>query len=79
MRKITLTDENGKKYQAQILFTYFDYFYGKDYLVYQIDNDILAASFKKVNNRYLINSDLTSSEYDMLDKQIAMKLGEDYA
>ena len=79
MRKITLTDTEGKKIKVEVLFTHFDYFFGKDYIVYLFDNDLLASSFEKKNNRYYINNDLSSNEYDMLDKQITMKLGEYYA
>ena len=76
MNNITLTDIDGNKYKADIIFTYFDYTYGKDYVVYMIDNDLLASSYEKVNNNYIINNDLSTGEYDMIDKIIERKMGE---
>ena len=41
-----------------------------------IDNDLLASSYEKVNNNYIINNDLSTGEYDMIDKIIERKMGE---
>ncbi len=76
MSEVILTDIDGNKYKAQIIFTHFDYSYGKDYLVYMIDNDLLASSYEKVDNNYIIDNNLSSGEYDMLDKIIERKMGE---
>lgn len=76
MNNVILTDIDGNKYKAEIVFTHFDYSYNKDYIVYMIDNDLLASSYEKVDNKYIINNDLTSGEYDMLDKMIERKMGE---
>ncbi len=74
-----LTDEEGNKYKVNLLFTYFDYGFGKNYIVYLIDNDVLASSYEKIDNNYIINNDLSASEYDMIDRVINLKLGEAYA
>ena len=79
MNKITLIDVDGNKFKAEILFTYFDYSYNKDYVVYLIDNDLLASSYEKKDNKYIINNDLSSKEYDMIDHLIEKKLGDTYA
>ena len=71
-----LTDTEGNVYKVEILFTHFDYSFGKNYIVYMIDKDILAASYEEVDNKYIINNDLSSSEYDMIDDTIKRKLGE---
>ncbi|MCI8671565.1 MAG: hypothetical protein HFI36_05995 [Bacilli bacterium] len=79
MDNVILTDIEGNKYKAEILFTHFDYFFSKNYIVYLFDKDLLAASYETVNNNLIINSNLSSKEYDMIDKEIERKLGELYA
>ncbi len=79
MDNIILTDMEGNKFKASILFTHFDYAFSKNYMVYLIDDDVLASSYEEIDDKYIINNDLTSSEYDMLDKLIERKLGEAYA
>lgn len=79
MANVILTDIEGNKYKAEILFTHFDYFFSKNYIVYLFDKDLLAASYETVNNNLIINSNLSSKEYDMIDKEIERKLGELYA
>ena len=76
MNSIILTDTEGNTYKAIVLFTHYDYTFGKNYIVYSIDDDILASSYEKVEDKYIINNDLTSNEYDMIDKEISMKMGE---
>ena len=78
MDNVILTDIEGNKYKAEILFTHFDYFFSKNYIVYLFDKDLLAASYETVNNNLIINSNLSSKEYDMIDKEIERKLGELY-
>ncbi len=75
---IILTDVYGDKIKASILFTHFDYEFQKDYLIYTVDDDILASSYTMVNNQYIINNDLSSKEYDMIDHLLATKLGDAY-
>ncbi len=79
MDNVILTDIEGNKYKVEILFTHFDYFFSKNYIVYLFDKDLLAASYETVNNNLIINSNLSSKEYDMIDKEIERKLGELYA
>ena len=79
MDNVILTDIEGNKYKAEILFTHFDYFFSKNYIVYLFDKDLLAASYETVNNNLIINSNLSSKEYDMIDKEIERMLGELYA
>ena len=79
MDNVILTDIEGNKYKAEIFFTHFDYFFSKNYIVYLFDKDLLAASYETVNNNLIINSNLSSKEYDMIDKEIERKLGELYA
>ncbi|MDE5539274.1 MAG: hypothetical protein K2J20_02165 [Bacilli bacterium] len=74
-----LTDIDGNNYKVEILFTHFDYFFSKNYIVYLIDKDLLASSYETIGDKYIINNDLSSSEYDMIDKIIAIKLGDSYA
>lgn len=76
---IVLTDVNGTKYKVELLFTHFDYNFGKNYIVYLFDKDLLAASYETINEQYVINSDLSTQEYDMIDKMIERKLGDLYA
>jgi len=76
---MVLTDVLGNKYKAKILFTHFDYNFSKNYIVYLIDDDLLASSYEEVDGKYIINNDLTSNEYDMIDKVILKKMGETYA
>ena len=54
--KVTLTDVDGNTYKAEILFTHFDYTFGKNYIVYLIDDDLLASSYEEVDNNYVIKS-----------------------
>lgn len=70
MNELTLIDETGGKVKAQVLFTFFDYFFSKSYIVYSIDNDVLAASYETQEDKYILDHDLTSNEYDMIDKEI---------
>ena len=79
MNNVILTDSDGKKFKAEILFTYYDYNFGKNYMVYLIDNDILGASYELIDNKYIICSNLTTNEYDMLDREIELKVGKKYA
>ena len=78
MENIILTDVEGNKYKAEILFTHFDYSFGKDYIIYLVDKDVLASSYEQIDGKYIINNDLTTKEYDMLDREITMKLGDTY-
>ena len=43
--EIILEDVDGKKIKATKLFTHFDYNFSKNYIVYLIDDDILASSY----------------------------------
>lgn len=79
MENIILTDVEGNKYKAEILFTHFDYSFGKDYIIYLVDKDVLASSYEQIDGQYIINNDLTTKEYDMLDREITLKLGDNYA
>lgn len=76
MNYTTLTDTEGIKYKATILFTHFDYNFSRDYIVYLVDNDLLASAYKEVNGEYIIDNDLTSAEYDMIDKVIESRMSE---
>ena len=76
MNEILLEDIDGKTTKATFLFTHFDYNFGKNYIVYLIDDDLLASSYELVDDKYIINNDLSSSEYDMIDKVIESKLGD---
>lgn len=76
---IILVDNEGHSYKANLLFTHFDYTFGKNYVVYLIDNDLLAASYEIEGDKYIINNDLSSKEYDMIDATIERKLGDTYA
>ena len=40
MDNVILTDIEGNKYKAEILFTHFDYFFSKNYIVYLFDKDL---------------------------------------
>ncbi len=77
MNDLILVDEEGNKIKAEVLFTHFDYNFSKNYIVYLVDNDVLAASYEIVDNNYVINNDLTSEEYDMIDKVIESKKVEE--
>ncbi len=79
MNKVILIDDLGNKYNANILFTLYDHIFQKNYIIYLIDNDLLASSYEKENDTYIINNSLTTKEYDMIDKAIMEKLGEAYA
>lgn len=76
---MVLTDVFGNKFKAKFLFTHFDYRFSKNYIVYTIDDDLLASSYEEVDGNYIIDNDLSSNEYDMIDKVIEEKLGESYA
>lgn len=79
MDSITLEDVEGKKYKAKLLFTHFDYIFSKNYIVYLIDDDLLASSYETLNGKFIIDNDLSSNEYDMIDRVITEKLGDNYA
>ncbi len=74
-----LTDVLGKNYKARILFTYFDYKESKSYVVYTIEGDLLASSYMEKDGKFIINNDLTTREYDMIDNLVKEKLGGKYA
>lgn len=76
MEQIILLDEHGKMVEAELLFTYFNEDYHKNYLIYLIDNELVASSYTKKEDKFLINNDLTEEEFDMLDKIIEKKLGD---
>ncbi len=79
MDKIVLIDKQGKEYLAEIIFTYYIKEYNKNYLVYLINKDLLAASFELKNEQYIIDNNLTDREFDILDEIIAKKIGENNA
>ena len=79
MNKMVLTDVFGNKYNAKFLFTHFDYHFSKNYIVYLVDNDLLASSYEEVDGNYIIDNDLSAKEYDMIDEVITEKLGDTYA
>lgn len=76
MNEIILEDVDGNKTKATFLFTHFDYNFSKNYIVYLIDNDLLASSYEEVDGKYIIDNDLSSAEYDMIDKVIESKMGD---
>lgn len=76
MNNLVLTDAEGNKFKATFLFTHFDYNFSKNYIVYLVDNDLLASSYELVDGNYIIDDDLSSAEYDMIDKIIESKAGE---
>ncbi len=76
MDKIELVNEEGKTFQAEILFTYYSKDYDKNYLVYVVDDELVASSYTLKDNKYILNNDLTDAEFDMLDIVIERKLGE---
>lgn len=76
MENITLLDKQGKSIEAELLLTYFSEDYDKNYLIYLIDNELIASSYTKKEDKYLIDNDLTEKEFDMLDKIIEKKLGD---
>lgn len=77
MENVNLVDIEGNTYKATILFTHFDYNFGKNYIVYLVDNDLLASSYEEKDGKFIIDNDLTSNEYDMIDKVIESKMGEE--
>ncbi len=77
MNNVTLTDIEGNTYKATILFTHFDYNFGKKYIVYLVENDLLASSYEEVDGKFIINNDLTSKEYDMIDLEIEKRASEE--
>ena len=79
MNNIVLVDTLGNIIKASLLFTHFDLTFKKNYIVYLIDNDLLAASYHQEKDKYIINNDLTTAEYDMIDRTINERLGEAYA
>lgn len=76
MEQIILLDEHGKRVKAELLFTYFSEDYHKNYIIYSIKNELVASSYTKKGDKYLIDNDLTEKEFDMLDKIIEKKLGD---
>lgn len=76
MKELILEDVDGNKTKATFLFTHFDYNFGKNYIVYLVDDDLLASSYELVDDKFIIDNDLSSSEYDMIDKVIESKMGE---
>lgn len=76
MENITLLDKQGKSIEAELLLTYFSEDYDKNYLIYLIDNELIASSYTKKEDKYIIDNDLTEKEFDMLDKIIEKKLGD---
>ena len=76
MENITLMDEHSKLIEAKLLLTYFSEDYHKNYLIYLIDNELVASSYTKKDDKYFISNDLTEEELDMLDKILERKLGE---
>lgn len=76
MKDIILTDIEGSKCKANILFTHYSKEFNKDYIIYQIGKDIYSSTYNFVDNNYVINNEeLTNEEYDMIDKIIESKLG----
>ena len=76
MKELILEDVDGNKTKATFLFTHFDYNFGKNYIVYLVGDDLLASSYELVDDKFIIDNDLSSSEYDMIDKVIESKMGE---
>lgn len=74
--EIILEDVDGKKIKATKLFTHFDYNFSKNYIVYLVDDDILASSYEEVDGKIIIDNDLSAKEYDMIDEEIAKRMGE---
>lgn len=74
MNYTKLTDIYGESFKAQILFTHFDYSFGKNYIVYLVDNDLLASKYEEKDGKYIIDNDLSSNEYDMIDKVIERRM-----
>ena len=68
MKNILLIDENGNNIKAKFLFTHFEEKFNRNYIVYIIDNDLLASSYEKKDEKYLINNDLSSEELDLITK-----------
>lgn len=42
MNKMILEDIEGNKIKATFLFTHFDYYFSKNYIVYLVDDDLLG-------------------------------------
>lgn len=74
---VTLQDIHGDTYKAVILFTHFDYHFGKNYIVYLVENDLLASSYEEKDGHFIIDNNLTSAEYDMIDQVIESKMEKD--
>lgn len=74
MNYTILTDIEGKKYKVEILFTHYDYTFNKNYVVYLEDNDLLASIYFQKDGKYIIDNDLSSREYDMIDKVIERRM-----
>ena len=74
--EIILEDVDGKKIKATKLFTHFDYNFSKNYIVYLVDDDILASSYEEVDGKIIIDNDLSAKEYDMIDEENAKRMGE---
>ena len=74
--EIILEDVDGKKIKATKLFTHFDYNFSKNYIVYLVDDDILASSYEEVDGKIIIDNDLSPKDFDMIDEEIAKRMGE---
>ena len=69
MQNVELYDEDGNKVRAKILFMQ------KKYVIYSIDDDVMASAYEMKGEQCILNNDLTSAEYDMLDAYLVRKLG----
>ena len=74
--EMILEDVDGKKIKDTKLFKHFDYNFKKNYIVYLIDDDILASSYEEVDGKIIIDNDLSAKEYDMIDEEIEKRMGE---
>ena len=79
MQGLELYDNKGHKIKAEVLFTHYDLDFQKKYIIYTIDDDIVASSYDVVDNQLVINNDLTTKEYDMLDNILNKRLCDNYA
>ncbi len=76
MNNIELIDSDGNKIKGELLFTHYDATFNKNYIIYLIEKDLIASSYELVDNKYIINNDLSTKEYDMLDELIERKMKE---
>ena len=79
MQNVELFDEEGNKVRAKILFMHYDLDFQKKYVIYSIDDDVMASAYEMKGEQCILNNDLTSAEYDMLDAYLIRKLGANYA